>query len=40
MFGGGSAFSNIYRYYIAYRLVMESSAATKEAADTVKRGGK
>ena len=32
--------SNIYKYYIAYRLVMESRAATKEAVEKVKSGGK
>ena len=32
--------SNIYKYYIAYRLVMESRAATKEAVDKVKGGAK
>jgi membrane-bound lytic murein transglycosylase MltF len=32
--------SNIYKYYIGYRLVMESRAATKEAVDKVKGGTK
>jgi len=32
--------SNIYKYYIAYRLVMENRAATKEAVDKVKAGAK
>jgi len=32
--------SNIYKYYIAYRLVMESRAATQEAVDKVKSGAK
>lgn len=32
--------SNIYKYYIAYRLIMESRAATKEAVDKVKGGAK
>ena len=30
--------SNIYKYYIAYRLVMENRAATKEAIDKVRSG--
>lgn len=29
--------SNIYKYYIAYRLVLESQAAQKEAAEKIKR---
>jgi hypothetical protein len=28
--------SNIYKYYIAYRLVLESRAATKEAVEKIK----
>jgi membrane-bound lytic murein transglycosylase MltF len=32
--------SNIYKYYIAYRLVMESRAAQQEAVEKIKRGGK
>jgi membrane-bound lytic murein transglycosylase MltF len=32
--------SNIYKYYIAYRLVMESRAAQQEAIEKLKRGGK
>jgi len=32
--------SNIYKYYIAYRLVMEGRAATKDAIDQVKGGAK
>jgi hypothetical protein len=28
--------SNIYKYYIAYRLVLESQAATKAAVEQVK----
>jgi membrane-bound lytic murein transglycosylase MltF len=32
--------SNIYKYYIGYRLILESQAATKEALDKVKGGGK
>jgi membrane-bound lytic murein transglycosylase MltF len=32
--------SNIYKYYIAYRLVLESRAATKDAADKLKGGAK
>jgi membrane-bound lytic murein transglycosylase MltF len=32
--------SNIYKYYIAYRLVMENRAATKDAVDKVKGGTK
>ena len=30
--------SNIYKYYIAYRLVLESQAARKEAAEKIKSG--
>ena len=30
--------ANIYKYYIAYRLVMENRAATKEAIDKVRSG--
>jgi membrane-bound lytic murein transglycosylase MltF len=30
--------SNIYKYYIAYRLIMESRAAHKEAVEKIKRG--
>jgi len=32
--------SNIYKYYIAYRLIQESRAATKEAVEKVKGGGR
>ena len=32
--------SNIYKYYIAYRLVMESRAAAKEAVEKLKGGAK
>ena len=32
--------SNIYKYYIAYRLVLESRAATKEAVEKIKGGAK
>jgi len=32
--------SNIYKYYIGYRLVLESQAAKKEAVEKVKGGGK
>jgi membrane-bound lytic murein transglycosylase MltF len=32
--------SNIYKYYIAYRLVMESRAAQQEALEKLKQGGK
>jgi hypothetical protein len=32
--------SNIYKYYIAYRLVLESRAAKKEAAEKIKGGAK
>ena len=32
--------SNIYKYYIAYRLVMESQAARKEAAEKIRGGAK
>jgi len=32
--------SNIYKYYIAYRLVLESQASRKEAIETMKRGTK
>jgi len=32
--------SNIYKYYIAYRLVMESRAAQEEAIQKVKSGAK
>ena len=32
--------SNIYKYYIAYRLVLESQAATKEAVEKIKGGTK
>jgi len=32
--------SNIYKYYIAYRLVMESRAAQQEAVEKLKKGGK
>jgi hypothetical protein len=28
--------SNIYKYYIAYRLVMEARAAQKEAVEKIK----
>ena len=32
--------SNIYKYYVAYRLVMESRAAQQEAIEKLKGGGK
>ena len=32
--------ANIYKYYIAYRLLMESQAATKEAVEKIKSGAK
>jgi hypothetical protein len=32
--------SNIYKYYIAYRLAMESRAAQQDALEKLKRGGK
>lgn len=32
--------SNIYKYFIGYRLIMESRAATKEAVDKVKGGAR
>jgi membrane-bound lytic murein transglycosylase MltF len=32
--------SNIYKYYIAYRLVMERQAATKEAVEKLRGGAK
>jgi membrane-bound lytic murein transglycosylase MltF len=32
--------SNIYKYYISYRLVLESRASTKESAEKIKGGGK
>jgi membrane-bound lytic murein transglycosylase MltF len=32
--------SNIYKYYIAYRLVLESRASTKEAVEKIKAGTK
>ena len=32
--------SNIYKYYIAYRLVLESRAAQKEAVEKIKGGAK
>jgi membrane-bound lytic murein transglycosylase MltF len=32
--------SNIYKYYIGYRLIMESRAATKEAVEKIKGGAK
>ena len=32
--------SNIYKYYIAYRLVLESRASTKEAVEKIKSGAK
>jgi membrane-bound lytic murein transglycosylase MltF len=32
--------SNIYKYYIAYRLAMESRAAQQDALDKLKQGGK
>jgi membrane-bound lytic murein transglycosylase MltF len=32
--------SNIYKYYIAYRLVLESQASTKEAVEKMKSGTK
>ena len=32
--------SNIYKYYIGYRLILESRAATKEAVEKIKGGAK
>ena len=32
--------SNIYKYYIGYRLVMEDRAAQQKAAESVKSGDK
>lgn len=32
--------SNIYKYFIAYRLLMESRAAQQEALEKIKKGGK
>ena len=32
--------SNIYKYYIGYRLILESQAATQEAVEKVKRSTK
>jgi len=32
--------SNIYKYYIAYRLVLESRASTQEAVEKIKSGVK
>ena len=32
--------SNIYKYYIAYRLMLESRAAQKEAVEKIKSGAK
>jgi membrane-bound lytic murein transglycosylase MltF len=32
--------SNIYKYYIAYRLILESKAAQKEAVEKIKSGVK
>ena len=32
--------SNIYKYYIAYRLILESQAAKKEAVEKIKAGAK
>jgi membrane-bound lytic murein transglycosylase MltF len=32
--------SNIYKYYIGYRLVLESQAAQKEAVEKIKGGAK
>ena len=32
--------SNIYKYYIAYRLVLESKASAREAVEKVKRGAR
>jgi hypothetical protein len=32
--------SNIYKYYIGYRLILESQAATKETVDKMKAGAK
>ena len=32
--------SNIYKYYIAYRLVLESQAAQKQAIEKIKGGAK
>jgi membrane-bound lytic murein transglycosylase MltF len=32
--------SNIYKYYIAYRLIMESKAEREQAVEKLKTGGK
>jgi membrane-bound lytic murein transglycosylase MltF len=32
--------SNIYKYYIAYRLIMESKAEREQAVEKLKQGGK
>jgi membrane-bound lytic murein transglycosylase MltF len=32
--------SNIYKYYIAYRLIMESRASAKEALEKIKSGAR
>lgn len=32
--------SNIYKYYVAYRLIAESQAAQKEAKEKIKGGAK
>jgi len=32
--------SNIYKYYIAYRLVLENRAAGKEAVEKIKAGAR
>jgi hypothetical protein len=32
--------SNIYKYYIAYRLILESKAAQQEAVEKIKSGVK
>ena len=31
---------NIYKYYIAYQLIMESREAREKAAEKIKRGSK
>jgi hypothetical protein len=32
--------SNIYKYYVGYRLILESQAATRETVDKMKGGAK
>jgi hypothetical protein len=32
--------SNIYKYYIAYRLLLENQAAQKQAVEKIKGSGK